>query len=44
MSDISILEKSRQYVFDLEHGRRSVSLNAAKKLSEVFDRSVDRYV
>ena len=37
-------EKSRQYVSDLEHGRRSVSLNAAKKLSEVFDRPVDRYV
>ena len=37
-------EKSRQYVSDLEHGRRSISLNAAKKLSEVFDRPVDRYV
>ena len=35
---------SRQYVSDLENGRKNISLKVAKKLADIFDRSVERYV
>ncbi len=36
--------KSRQYISDMEAGRRSVSKALAIELSRVFDRPVDRYL
>lgn len=35
---------SRQYVSDLENNRRSISKNMAKKLAELFDTSVERFI
>ena len=35
---------SRQYVSDLENGRKNISLKVAKKLAVIFDRSVERYI
>lgn len=35
---------SRQYVSDLENNRKNISLNVAKKLAELFDRSIERYI
>jgi DNA-binding XRE family transcriptional regulator len=35
---------SRQYVSDLENGRKNISLKVAKQLANIFDRSVERYV
>lgn len=36
--------KSKQYISDLENNRRSVSLELAKKLAEVFERDFKRYL
>ena len=35
---------SRQYISDLEHGRKNISLPVAKKLASYFDRPVNRYI
>lgn len=35
---------SRQYISDLEHGRKNISLKVAKKLAEIFNRPVERYI
>jgi len=35
---------SRQYVSDLENGRKNISLKVAKQLAIIFDRSIERYV
>jgi DNA-binding XRE family transcriptional regulator len=35
---------SRQYISDLEHGRKNISLPVAKKLADFFDRPVNRYI
>ena len=41
----SVLGKfSRQYISDLEHGRKNISLPVAKKLAAYFDRPVNRYI
>ena len=34
---------SRQYISDLEHGRKNISLQVARKLAVIFDKKVDRY-
>lgn len=36
--------KSRQYVSDLENGRRSVSKELAKQFAEIFGISVERFI
>jgi DNA-binding XRE family transcriptional regulator len=38
------LNVTGKYVSDLEHGRRAVSLNMAKRLAEVFDRKPERFL
>lgn len=38
------LNKSIQYISDLENGRRNVSLNMAKKLAEIFEISIERLI
>ncbi len=35
---------SRQYISDIEKGKRVVSLKLAKELAKVFDRPVERYI
>lgn len=35
---------SRQYISDLENGRKNISLKVAKQLASIFNRSVERYV
>jgi len=35
---------SRQYISDLENGRKNISLPVAKKLSILFKRPVNRYI
>ncbi|WP_370446661.1 helix-turn-helix domain-containing protein [Oceanispirochaeta sp. M1] len=35
---------SRQYISDMEHGRKNISLPVAKKLAIYFNRSVNRYI
>ena len=35
---------SRQYISDLEHGRKNISLQVAKKLAVIFDNNADRYI
>ena len=35
---------TRQNISDIEHGRRSISKEVAKKLSAFFDVSVDRFI
>jgi DNA-binding XRE family transcriptional regulator len=35
---------SRQYVSDMENGRKNISIKVAKKLAGIFDRSVERYI
>ncbi|EKD28618.1 MAG: Cro/CI family transcriptional regulator [uncultured bacterium] len=35
---------SRQYLSDIEHERRNISKEMAKKLSELFDVPVDRFI
>lgn len=36
--------KTAQFVSDIEHGRRNISLNVAKALSKLFEISIDRLV
>ena len=35
---------TRQYISDLEHGRKNISLSVAKKLASYFNRPVDLYI
>ena len=35
---------SRQYISDMEHGRKNISLKTARKLSHLLDRPVNRYI
>jgi DNA-binding XRE family transcriptional regulator len=35
---------TRQYVSDIEKGRRSISKEVAKKLAEIFNTSVDKFL
>ena len=35
---------SRQYISDLEHGRKNISLQVAKKLAVIFRKPVERYI
>lgn len=35
---------SRQYISDMEHGRKNISLPVAKKLAAYFNRPVNRYI
>jgi len=35
---------SRQYISDLENGRKNISLTSARKLSDLFNRPVNRYI
>jgi len=35
---------SRQYVSDLENGRKNISIQVAKKLSIIFEKPVNRYI
>ena len=39
-----IVNTSRQYISDIENGRRVVSLKLAKELAKIFDRSFERYL
>ena len=38
------LSRSRQYVSDLEHGRRSVSKEMVKELAQIFKTSADAFL
>jgi plasmid maintenance system antidote protein VapI len=33
-----------KYVSDLEHGRRAISMNIAKKLAKIFERKPERFL
>ena len=35
---------SRHYISDLENGRKNISIQVARKLSVIFNKSVDRYI
>lgn len=35
---------TRQKISDMENGKRSISKNVAKKLSRIFDVSIDRFI
>ena len=39
-----IVNTSRQYISDIENGRRAVSLKFAKELAKIFDRPIERYL
>lgn len=35
---------SKQYISDIENGRRNISLDVAKKLSVLFKKSIERFI
>jgi len=35
---------SKQYISDIENGRRNISLEIAKKLSVIFKKSIERFI
>lgn len=35
---------SKQYISDIENGRRNISLEVAKKLSTIFQKSIERFI
>jgi len=40
----SRIDKTAQYISDLEHNRRNISLNVARALSKIFDISIARLI